>query len=66
MIKIKINNARQKKNLSTRDLAELIGIGKSTMNNIENNKTSPRLCHLEQMAKVLEVKITDLFDSEYK
>ena len=47
-------------------LATKSGIGKSTLNNIENGKISPTLFQLETMAIALDVKITDLFDSEYK
>ena len=42
------------------------GIGKSTLNNIENGKVSPTLFQLETIAIALGVKITDLFESEYK
>ena len=42
------------------------GIGKSTLNNIENGKVSPTLFQLEMIAIALDVKITDLFESEYK
>ena len=41
-------------------------IGKSTINNIENGKVSPTLFQLEMIAIALGVKITDLFESEYK
>ena len=41
-------------------------IGKSTLNNIDNEKVSPTLKQLEAIAKALNVKITDLFESEYK
>ena len=47
-------------------LAEKSGIGKSTLNNIENEKVSPTLFQLEMIAATLGVKITDLFESEYK
>ena len=47
-------------------LASKSGIGKSTLNNIENGKVSPTLFQLEMIAIAMNVKITDLFDSEYK
>ena len=47
-------------------LAKKSGIGKSTLNNIENGKVSPTLFQLEMIAIAMNVKITDLFDSEYK
>lgn len=47
-------------------LAAKSGIGKSTLNNIENGKVSPTLFQLETIAIAINVKITDLFESEYK
>ena len=47
-------------------LAEKTGLGKSTLNNIENGKVSPTLKQLEAIAIALKVRITDLFESEYK
>ena len=58
--------ARSKKDITLIKLAELTGISKSALNNIENEKVSPTLDELEAIAKALDVRITDLFDSEYK
>lgn len=58
--------ARTQKGLTLMELAKKTGIGKSTLNNIENEKVSPTLFQLELIAIALDVKITDLFDSEYK
>ena len=58
--------ARMKKGVTLLQLAELTGLGKSTLNNIDNAKTSPTLIELELIAKALDVRITDLFESEYK
>lgn len=58
--------ARTKKGVTLVQLAELTGLGKSTLNNIENAKTSPTLIELEAIAKALGTRITDLFDSDYK
>ncbi len=58
--------ARTKKGITLVQLAKLTGISKSTLNNIENSKTSPTLMELEVIAKALGVRITDLFDSDYK
>lgn len=58
--------AREDKRLSVRQMAKLTGLSKSTINNIENGKTSPTLWQLEQLAKALDCKMTDLFESEYK
>ena len=58
--------ARSNKSITLIKLAELTGISKSALNNIENEKVSPTLDELEVIAKALDVRITDLFDSEYK
>lgn len=58
--------ARSNKNITLIRLAELTGISKSALNNIENEKVSPTLDELEAIAKALDTRITDLFDSEYK
>ena len=48
------------------ELSKKSGIGKSTINNIENSKISPTLFQLEILAIALGVNITDLFESKYK
>ncbi|MDD6465253.1 MAG: helix-turn-helix transcriptional regulator [Coprococcus sp.] len=58
--------ARRNKNLTLIKLATVTGLSKSTLNNIENGKVSPTLDELEAIAKALNVKITDLFDSDCK
>lgn len=57
---------RTEKQFTLIKLAEKTGLGKSTLNNIENNKVSPTLKQLEKIAIALKVRITDLFESEYK
>mgnify|MGYP002580880099 FL=1 len=52
--------------VSLEKLSEMTGISKSTLNNIDNGKTSPKIIQLEKIAKALNVRITDLFESEYK
>ena len=54
------------RHLTLKQLEALTGISKSTLNTIENGITSPTLRQLEAIAAALDVKITDLFDSEYK
>lgn len=46
-------------------LAQVSGISKTTLNDLENGKHSPTLFQLECIAKALDIKITDLFSSEY-
>lgn len=58
--------ARNKKNLTLRQLEKMTGISRSTLNTIENGQTSPTLFQLETIAEALQVKISDLFESEFK
>ena len=57
---------RFKKDISLAELSKRTKIGKSTLNYIENERVSPTLHQLEKIAIALDVRITDLFDSEYK
>lgn len=59
-------NVRTQKGYTLKQLKKLSGVSKSTIDNIENGITSPTLYQLELLAKALDVKITDLFDSKYK
>lgn len=65
-MKILTWQARFENNVTLMELAERTGLGKSTLNNIENEKVSPTLHQLELIAIALNVRIIDLFDSEYK
>lgn len=64
-MQIRLWEMRTAKGLTLMELAKKSGIGKSTLNNIENGKVSPTLFQLETIAIALEVRITDLFESEY-
>lgn len=65
-MKILIYKARKEKNLTLRQLEALTGISKATLNFIENEKFSPKLNQLEMIAIALDVRMTDLFESQYK
>ena len=65
-MEIRVWEARTQKGYTLIQLAEVTGISKSTLNNIENGKTSPTLSQLESIASALGVRITDLFDSDLK
>ena len=65
-MKVLLWEMRTLKGFTLMKLAEKSGIGKSTLNNIENGKVPPTLFQLEMIAIALDVKITDLFESEYK
>lgn len=65
-MEIRVWEARTQKGYSLIQLAEVTGISKSTLNNVENGKTSPTLFQLECIAAALNVRITDLFESDLK
>lgn len=58
--------ARISRGLTLKQLEGLTGIGKTTLNNIENGLVSPSLDQLETIARALDMRITALFDSPYK
>ncbi len=58
--------ARNSKNITLVKLSGLTGISKSTLNNIENERVSPTIKQLEAIAKALGVRISDLYESQYK
>lgn len=65
-MKILVWQIRTAKRITLVELAKRSGIGKSTINNIENEKVSPTLMQLKSLAAALEVHITDLFESDWK
>ena len=65
-IEIKIGKIRYDKKLTLIELSKLSGIPKSTLYDIEVGNISPRLAHLEKIAKALNVRINDLFESEFQ
>ena len=58
--------ARTKRGLTLKQLEAVTGISKTTLNTIENGLTSPTLRQLEAIAKALNMKISELYESEYK
>lgn len=54
------------KNLTIRQVSNLTGISKSSIQRIMNNEISPSADTLELLAKGLKVRISDLLESPYK
>lgn len=65
-LKINISEIRYDKKVSVRRLAMLSGIPPATLNAMENGRYYPNIKHLELIAKALDVKMSDLYDSPYK
>lgn len=64
-IKVTYNVKRQREiqGLTLDQLSMLSGIGKSTISELENNKSHPTILTLLSIANALDVDITDLFTS---
>ena len=58
--------ARKAKGMSLQDLANVTGLSRSTLHNIEVGKVSPTLAQLDLIAEALETKITALYMSKNK
>ena len=65
-MKILLQEIMRSKSLTVRQVSIMTGVPKSTIEDIANDRTSPRINVLEELAKGLNVHITDLFDSPYK
>lgn len=61
-IQINIYKIRTEKKISLRQLADLSGLGKSTINYIENGKKSPTLDTLIKIAQALREDVKNLYD----
>jgi transcriptional regulator with XRE-family HTH domain len=59
-----IRNLRLQKNIPQRDLAQIIGVSKSTMSNYERNYSTPDPDILVKLADYFNVSIDYLFDYE--
>lgn len=65
-MKILTYKVRKAKKVTLTQLEAMTGISKTTLNDIENEIMSPKMKQLEAIAIALNVRITDLFESEYK
>ena len=65
-MKILLDKVMYEKNVSVRQLEIMSGVPRSTINDIMNGRTSPRLDTLEKLARALNCRITELFESDIK
>ena len=65
-MKILIGEILYKRNISYKQLSIMTGIPKSSISDICNGVSIPRLDTLEMIAKALNLRITDLIDSDFK
>lgn len=60
-MKNQIKEYRERKSISQGELADLCNVTRQTINAIENNKYDPTLKLAFQLAKVLNIKVDELF-----
>ncbi|MBS4961326.1 MAG: helix-turn-helix transcriptional regulator [Lachnospiraceae bacterium] len=65
-MKILLDKIMLSKNLTIRQVSNMTGISKSSIQRIMNNEISPSADTLELLAKGLKVRISDLLESPYK
>lgn len=64
-MRILLDKIMYNKNLSVRQVSILTGLSKSTISRIANGDVSPTADTLEQLAKGLKIRISDLIESDY-
>lgn len=65
MTVIHLLEIRRERGITLKQLEELTGIGKTTLNNIEKGKTSPTLYEIDRICKFLDITYKELFESEF-
>lgn len=66
IIEILIYYRRIEKEMTLMELSKKTGISKSALQNYESNLRFPNMIQMEKLAIALKVRISDLFESEYK
>lgn len=65
-MRILLDEIMYKRNLTIRQVSILTGIPKSTIADIISGKSIPRMDIMEQIAKGLKMRISDLYESPYQ
>lgn len=65
-MKIILDIEMAKRNLSVRQVSRMTGIPASTISDIMNERSVPRMDTMELLAKGLRARISDLYESPYK
>lgn len=60
----KIKTVREAKNLSQKEISNMVQMDQSQYSKIENGKTDPTTNTLEKIAKALGIELSDLFISD--
>ena len=61
ILKTKIHEYRKERNMKQLELAELVGVRRETIGNLENGKYNPSLKLAMDIAKVFDCKVEDIF-----
>ncbi|MCX4271921.1 MAG: helix-turn-helix transcriptional regulator [Acetatifactor sp.] len=65
-MKLLLLGIRREKKITLVQLAELTGLSKTTLNEFENERRMPNLEQLERIAMALDMRMSDLYESDYK
>lgn len=65
-MKILLDKIMYEKNLSVNQVSRITGIPHTTIVDIKNGRSSPRMNTMEKLAKGLRVHISDLYESDFK
>lgn len=65
-MRILLDEIMKQKKLTTRQAQIMTGISRSTVSNIAKHRRIPRMDTMEQLAAGLKVRISDLYESDYK
>lgn len=65
-MKILLDKIMYERSLSFQEVSFMTGISKSTIHRIANGKVSPTADTLELLAKGLNIRISDLYESDFK
>ena len=61
-LKTKIHEYRKERNMQQAELAQMVGVRRETIGNLENGKYNPSLKLAMDIAKVFDCKVEDIFD----
>lgn len=59
-----LKNRRNELGLSLAKLRDLTGLSKSTLSDIENGKSNPKIATLEKICDALDIEIKDVLENE--
>ncbi len=63
-MRTKIRKFRESRNISQKELGELVGVSRQTINYIELGKTSPKITVALKIAKVFNISVEEIFELE--